>query len=196
MNFNRILTLLLLGLFCQSCATFDSRQLAPVYQKEFRYDTSHQTRIFQKWSTKSDFDDPVVDASIRGIYEKFLADAISRNECCVLVDSRSEADIIVEGVGYAESKQGALLAALITGATLYVIPSWVTEDIKIDVEVSRGQHKKKFQLNDHYTLVQWLPLIFAAPFTDSPKVARDKVVARVFDNLLLRMQKDRLLLSH
>lgn len=87
----------------------------------------------------------------------------------------------------------ALVPAVITGLSLYTIPSWATDRFEITAKVTLNNGKVfKYELADSATLVQWLPMIFAAPFYRIDTIPRD-VRKNLWRSLLLQMRNDGIL---
>jgi hypothetical protein len=87
----------------------------------------------------------------------------------------------------------AMIPAIITGLSLYTIPSWVTDHYDVTVKVMPLDGRERtYQLGDAMTTVQWLPMIVVAPFKNMVGVSED-VRVNIWKNLVVRMQKDGLL---
>jgi len=97
-------------------------------------------------------------------FEKVLA----ATNCCVIVDSRNEADVVIDGMIYGEGNPAAMIPAFITGLSLYTIPSWVTGKPHVSASVKQGETVREYDFRDEMTMVQWLPLILAMPFREHP----------------------------
>ena len=84
----------------------------------------------------------------------------------------------------------AILPALITGFSLYTIPSWATDKFGVVCIVKTTDGKqRKYELEDSSTLVQWLPMILAFPF-NMPNNVPVEVRKNIYKNLILKMQED------
>jgi len=61
----------------------------------------------------------------------------------------------------------AMIPALITGLSLYTIPSWATDNFDLVATAKRKDGlEKEYVLADSTTIVQWLPMIVAFPFNN------------------------------
>lgn len=83
----------------------------------------------------------------------------------------------------------AMIPAMITGFSLYTIPSWATDNFSLVAKVERkdGLHKE-YVLADSTTLVQWLPMIFLFPvnnFSVIPDVRKN-----MYKKVLSDMKED------
>ena len=87
----------------------------------------------------------------------------------------------------------AMVPAVITGLSLYTIPSWATDKFEILCKVKSANGKQyEYTLEDSSTLVQWLPMALAFPFNMPNKVPVE-VRKNIYKNLIIKMQKDGLL---
>ena len=84
----------------------------------------------------------------------------------------------------------AVVAAFLTGLSLYTIPSWQTQNYELKVSLSDGKNiDHSYKSNDHTTLVQWLPMVFAFPFAP-PFTAEDKVIERMYRDMAYKINQD------
>lgn len=84
----------------------------------------------------------------------------------------------------------AVVPALITGLTLYVIPSWQTQNYELQANLTDGKSiAYDYRSKDHTTLVQWLPMIFAFPFA-MPFTAEDKVIERMYADMAYKVSRE------
>lgn len=84
----------------------------------------------------------------------------------------------------------ALIPAFITGLSLYTIPSWATGTYTANVTVNApGKQPRSYALSDTVTLVQWLPMIFAAPVKGIVKVPTE-MRRNMWRNLIVQMETD------
>ena len=86
----------------------------------------------------------------------------------------------------------ALIPAFITGFSLYVIPSWATDNFEVSCKVSTADGQtREYKLKDSTTLVQWLPMIVVFPFKPITGVA--ELRKKIYKNLIIKMQEDGIL---
>jgi len=99
------------------------------------------------------------------------------------------ADISIDITLTNTGSPAAMIPAVITGLTLYIIPSWATDDFVLVAKVEREDGLKKvYTLADSTTLVQWLPMAFVFPvknFSVVPEVRKNMYKKMLFD-----MKKD------
>lgn len=96
------------------------------------------------------------------------------------------ADIKLDVVLTNSGNPAAMIPALITGFSLYTIPSWATDNFNLVVKAERKDGMiKEYTLADSTTLVQWLPMIFVMPaknFSLVPEV-RKNMYRKVLDDM-------------
>lgn len=184
------LTLTLLS----GCAGFKDNQLPIVNEADFSASTNTKTKVFTRWSIDTDVElNDTQKAMHSAASKERFEEILVGSDCCTVVEGPLQADVVVTGKTYIEDHSDAMAGALLTGLTLYTIPSWVTITPKISAEVSSGEKKRTYSFQDSMTMVQWLPMIFALPFTGNPISEGEKMENNVFKNLVLNIQNDGLL---
>ena len=84
----------------------------------------------------------------------------------------------------------AMVPAMLTGLSLYVIPSWATDRYEILCKEKAHDGKQhEYKLEDSATLVQWLPMVLAFPFNMPTKVPVG-LRKNMYKNVILKMQED------
>ena len=84
----------------------------------------------------------------------------------------------------------AVIPAFITGLTLFVIPSWATSHVHIAADVKAKNSNNSYELRDSMVMVQWLPMIFAMPFTGTPIKIEKEVGENTYRSLILKMKNN------
>jgi uncharacterized protein YecA (UPF0149 family) len=69
----------------------------------------------------------------------------------------------------------------------------VTGTIDLNVKAESGNLTKSYKLDDSFTLVQWLPMLFAYPFTGGAASTRDEMYENTYKHLLVQLKNDELL---
>lgn len=191
----QLLVVLSLAFAATGCATFPKHNLPVVTQADLASTAPAKTRVFSRWSmvSNSSLVNDQMKAAGAAIHKKYFDDAITRSGCCVLVEGPTEADVVVDGKALAENNPAAMIPAVITGLSLYTIPSWVTATTHIQVDAKKGDASKSYDVSDSLKMVQWLPMVFAMPFRDSVMKTGKSLDENVYNNLLLGMKKDGLI---
>lgn len=176
------------------CAAFKENNLPVVNDADLYPAANSKTKVFTRWSidTDADLNDTQKAMHAAASKERF-EEIIKGSDCCTIVEGPTEADVVVTGRTYVEDHSDAMVGAFITGLSLYTIPSWLTVTPQITAEVTSGETKHTYSFQDSMTMVQWLPMIFALPFTGDPISEGQKMENNVYKNLLLNIQKDGLL---
>lgn len=101
----------------------------------------------------------------------------------------NSADINIDITLTNSGNPAAMIPAIITGLSIYAIPSWATDNFNLIAKVERKDGlKKEYTLADSTTIVQWLPMIFFFPannFSVVPDVRKN-----MYKKVLSDMQKD------
>ncbi len=189
----RLISLLILTIAVTNCATFNYNRLPEIKSDELEFKAEKKTKIFSRWS--ADFDSTFNKERLGDIYysaQKASFEKIAKDtNCCTIVDSTDEADLVLQFKTYGESKSSAIFFAVLTGATFYVIPSWVTNDVHIEVKAQNKSANKGYDFADSAVFVQWLPLLLVAPFQErGPFEGATYVEENVFRNLIKRLKDD------
>ncbi len=86
----------------------------------------------------------------------------------------------------------AVVPAVITGLSLYTIPSWAKIDLEAICKVTTANGTtREYKLRDTATLVQWLPMMVVFPFKPFSEV--ESLRKNLYKNLIVKMQQDGLL---
>lgn len=88
----------------------------------------------------------------------------------------------------------AMAGAVITGLSLYTIPSWATIDFEVVCKVTTTDGRsREYKLKDTATLVQWLPMLVVFPFKSFSEI--EDLRKNLYKNLIVKMRQDGLLPS-
>lgn len=194
--FFSMILLSLAGLMLSGCLMVFEKNLEEVPEDHLSF-CDHPVHLYAKWGArlKGDQDeDSVFDyemsAAYKGIREKYFTDYITKHHCCKLVDSRNEADIIIDGVFFVTVPRDALFFSSLTSLSLYTIPSWFTQELHFQADVRRGDQLRTYNIRSSYTIYQWLPLIFAYPFSEPADSGNRILVKNVYDHFLMKLSED------
>jgi len=165
------ITICLALLICtslQGCAGFKGNNLAPVNPNDLKVTSNSNIKIYDTWTfeTTNNVIDAKTKEKIAETHKKNFEEALKNANCCILVSTANEADLVLTGKAIDENSMAAMLPAIITGVSLYTIPSWVTSKIHIVAKAQRADKNYGYELQDHMTMVQWLPMALAFPFAN------------------------------
>ncbi|MBM7060054.1 hypothetical protein JQX08_04985 [Pseudomonas sp. UL073] len=183
-------SLLSAALLLSGCAGFKANNLPEIGYDKLQPPSDARTKIFSQWKLESGY--PANEA-INASYKRQFDDVVAKSDCCTLVGSAAEADVVVDGKAYAEANPAAGLAATLSGFTMTVLPCWATLNVHISADVNRGDLSRAYDLRDSATMVIWLPMIVAMPFTDNPFKAEKEINENAYKNLVFRMKTDGLI---
>lgn len=177
------------------CAGFKANTLKPVDDSKFVKNSNTKTKIFTRWEFESSSiaKNDQANAMLVAMHKKYFEDALRGSNCCQTVESPAEADLVVDGKTYDENSRAAIIPAMITGFSLFTIPSWATATIHISATAKSEGLSKSYDLQDSMKMVQWLPMIFAMPFADNPIKAEKQVIENTYKTLVMNMQDDGLI---
>ncbi|HET8870385.1 MAG TPA: hypothetical protein VFM48_08065 [Aquabacterium sp.] len=187
--------LAVVALALPGCAAFRGEKLAKVDSTQLEVPHgATKLKVFARW-TSDVLVDPVPEKALQAgaeLSKKSFEDAIAASDCCTFVDQESQADLLVDGIRYIKRDNLTAAPALLTGLTLYLIPSWETTPFKVSVRAQKGMDMRVYELEDSVTTIQWLPFILAMPFAD-PLTVSSAVENNVYQTLVLKMKADGLL---
>jgi hypothetical protein len=87
----------------------------------------------------------------------------------------------------------AMIPAVITGLSFYIIPSWATDNFELRVSAKANGVSKTYVVKDSTRIVQWLPMAFVFPFHNFSTVT--DVRKNMYKTVIQRMQRDGLLVK-
>lgn len=127
--------------------------------------------------------------------EKEFVETLSESGYFVSIEpsAQGQTRLNITLTNYGNLGGGTLFAAVLSVATLAIIPCWVTDGYELKVTaVSPGGVLKEYMLDDAMTTAIWLPLAVVYPFKKPETVGRE-LRKNMYRHLLLRMQGDGLL---
>ena len=180
------------SVFLSSCLTVTADKLAKVTPDQIQTKGAPRVKMFTRWAGNiaNAHDKELVDV-IEGSIHKYKFEKLVRSlGCCLVVEGPTEADVIIDAKVNGEQKPLALFFAVLTGVSLYILPSWIHSELDWEVQVTAKGASQSYKLFDSLLLVQWLPLVVAVPFHDTPAELEQKMVENAYLNLLLKMKQD------
>ncbi|NJC88437.1 MAG: hypothetical protein FIB02_07895 [Desulfuromonas sp.] len=183
----------LLFVVIQGCACFPGNKLPQVdsfpplgeeeKKKTVSYSLSAETEMFGRSSN------PLA----RAVVENELADAIRESGYFTTWGSGINGEVTIDAQFVNAGDPAALIPAIITGLSLYIIPSWVTDEFILTATVKTQDGKEySYKLEDESKLVQWLPMaVVPGGMLEVPLSVRKNI----WKNLIIRMRQDGVLRS-
>lgn len=172
----------------QGCAGFKANNLAEVQPAALKVPKNSNVKIYDSWTLQSNngLMDGKAKEHVIESHKKSFEEALGSAHCCTIVSDPSQADLILTGRIIDENSMVGLVPAMITGFSLYTIPSWATSHVHLVVDAKRSDKEYKYDLKDHSTMVQWLPMMFAFPFAN-PFAAEKEVSANAHRTLVAKL---------
>lgn len=178
------------ALLTSGCVAYKNNNLPQVKQEDLQFSSNKKTKIFSSWisnSAKSHSRSAQINES--KILKKEFDRIVHLSNCCELVESSAKADIIIEGE-YFNDNDKIPPGVIITGLSLYLIPSWIDFKKHFVVNVKNQKTSSSYNLKDSITMVSWLPLAIIAPFRETPFKLEDQMLDNVLNTLLVKMKND------
>lgn len=133
--------------------------------------------------------EPLPEEAQKIIEEEFTSVLNSSGYFQSVTKGEEKADIAIKMKIVNTGDPSSLIGAVITGLSLYTIPSWATDNFKVVAEVTRKDGlSKTYELKDTTKIVQWLPMMFAFPFNNFSVIT--EVRQNMYRKVLADMQKD------
>ena len=111
----------------------------------------------------------------------------------VVKDGR-DADINLSVTFTDTTGPGVMIGGIISGLTLWTIPTWLTECYELKAVVkTKNNQTKAYEMSDSFTMVSWLPMILLAPVKNITTIT--DVRENMYRNLFMHMKDDGLLIK-
>ena len=162
----KFFALLIAVTLLSGCAGFQSNNLPNLSESDMDFvKQDNKMVVFSRF--KVDSTSVILDRDIAASYQKKKFDeALVNSGCCEISDDSANSDLVLSVKSTDHSNPAAVIPAILTGASLYTIPSWVTETRDFEVQVDNKQGKTEtYELKDSFVLVQWLPMMFACNYS-------------------------------
>lgn len=128
-------------------------------------------------------------------HRKALINAINETNCCEIVKSQFQADLVIDGGFHNNTSQAGLAFAVITGLSLYTIPSWMNVESQVTAKVTRKGKSQYYDINDSLFFSQWLPFAIAVPFRGFGFKDEIQMNTNLYRNFVQSLEKDGFLRS-
>ncbi len=177
------------------CAAFKANNLPPVDKASYQVANQEKVKVFSRWSfsTQNSMANAQSRAAASAVHKTHFEQALRASGCCDVVEGPEQADVVVDGVAIDEFNSAATVPAMITGFTFGVIPSWAKATVHIKATATMDGDQHKYDLSDSATMVMWLPMVLAMPFTDNVMTVEKNMADNAYKTLIARMKNDGLL---
>ncbi len=187
------LALLILMTSVSSCMAVRSDKYLAVTPEELKVTSSKKSKIFIDWGFDSSFFGQTGQSTINKLksdQKRILNDVIVESNCCEIVNEKEEANIFINGAFHNDSSNASLVFAMITGFSMYIIPSWGNSKMRVSAKVENGKISKEYDLNDSMLFAQWLPFIVVPIFAGNQIKVEGEVNKNLYKTLLAQIKKD------
>jgi len=186
--------LLATALNLTGCISFRANELPTARFDSSQPAAAQKTKVYSQWYAQQSRNHWDTSSATPNQYIQQRFDrALDESNCCTLVNKPELADVVLRGTAYSEPNPAAGIAGMISGFTFGAIPCWATTKVHLDATARNGAEERTYDLRDSATMVVWLPLIVAMPFSENPIKAEAEIDANAYRTLVLRMQRDGLL---
>lgn len=189
----KIICSILLLVLLTNCIFIKKNNIPTIQDNQLKTSSTKKSKIFLDWNCSTNIilnqERNAID-KLKFAHKKLFLEVINESGCCEVVYEKDKADIIVNGAFYDESSNAGIYFAYLTGLSLYVIPSWININMKIEANVENGNITKNYVLRDSMFMAQWLPFILATPFNGNPIQKEASLHKNLYKNLLLEMKND------
>jgi hypothetical protein len=180
-----------MALFATGCAMFPGNMIPPAGPYKPLPEGATKSRAVYTFSAGFDMLGSVEqEGEARVLLQSEFTDAFYQSGYFDTLSSGGDGDMIIRARLVNSGTPLALCPAVLTGLSLYVIPSWVTDLYEVTVTVVPRDGKERFyQYSDSSKLVQWLPMIFAFPTHDPVSVSKE-VRINIWKTVAIKMRDD------
>lgn len=189
----KTLTLLILLTSIASCISVRSNKYSAIKPEELKVSSTKKSKIFIDWGFHSSFfsqtKQNVID-KLKSDQKRILSDVIKDSDCCEIVNEKDEANIFINGAFHNETSDTGMVFAMITGFSLYTIPSWMNVKMRISAKAQNGKISKEYNLDDSMLFAQWLPFIVVPIFAGNQTTVEAEVNKNLYKTLISQMKKD------
>jgi len=191
LNALRTIAFFLVSFQITGCASFPRNQLPIAAKVQPAAANENKPSVSYSFSSGVDlFGKQDHNEKVRSILERELIDVLNESRCFASMSPNGPGDIYIQVELINSGNPAAMIPAIITGASLYTIPSWATDKYNVTAKIRvPGQKEHTYTFADSMTTAQWLPLVVVAPFKNMVNVSKD-VRKNIWQTMILNMQKD------
>jgi hypothetical protein len=193
-HLGRAALIVLMVVFFSGCAVFKGEKVpetvlpkldgANTTKPSISYDITSMSGIVKVDKSADIVQNIIAGELLNALEESNYFSRIAKND--------KDADVNLSVVMTNSGSPAAFVGAVITGLSLYTIPSWATDNFDLQAKAgNKAGMQKEYTLSDSTTLVQWLPMMFVFPFKHLGQVP--EVRKNMYRHLLLQMKNDGLL---
>ncbi len=181
------LALGILTILVSSCASFKANNLPAAQEIDYKAVKTDKIKVFSRWNYETTTADGAIWAAA---HKSWFDKAIIESGCCVIVEGPKDATLVVDGTAVDHLNPWTIIPIIFNGASLTIIPFWQTIVVDIKVTANKGSKQSNYALNDSFTYVSWLPMIFVFPFTGGPTKNKEELFLNTYQNLVIQLKRD------
>lgn len=127
--------------------------------------------------------------NLRAKQEIEFAEVLRESGYFAAVEKGNGKDVNISVELVEKGNPAAVAAAVVTGLSLYTIPSWATVELEATCRVTAADGRThEYKMKDSATLVQWLPMMVVFPFKSFSEM--EELRKNIYRTLIVRMQAD------
>ncbi len=184
---------LCLMIFLTGCLSFSKNQLPSVNLEKLPEGSKKSTVSYSFTSGENIFSKKDHNEITRKILENEFIEVLNESGYFSIVSSSGQADLNMQVRLVVSEDPAAIIPAILTGLTLYSIPSWVSTNFETTTKILALNKKEyNYALTDSMVTISWFPMIVVTPFFHPISISKT-VRRNIWKNLIIKMQKDGLL---
>jgi hypothetical protein len=191
----RIALALTLSITISGCAGFAGKRLPEVSTQSVQTSaaTTKAPFAFTYQFGKANFGDNLEYTTVNAVdlnsdYVKVFLESLRQSGHFDQAKTNADLKIDVRLIEVADPN--AIIGAMITGFSIYTIPSWMTIEQHFLVKVTHKGKVFNYALVDEMTFVQWLPMALLYPFNNPFKQVPQAIQSNAWNNLITKMKAD------
>lgn len=174
------------------CAGFHSTELAKISGDSLSRQSSSKPQIYLSVVYDGNMEMRRATKMAATVREEFDR-AVRVADCCMISANETDSDLTIKAKIYKYENPAALVPAILTGLSLYTIPSWATLEYTLKANVTtKSKQSFNYEIQDSWTLLQWLPMMFVFP-AYPPNKAEESVFRNLNEHLLYQLHQDKLI---
>jgi len=184
---------LVLLLLSSGCAMFDGNEIPDIVLSERAANVQQKPSVSFTTMARGGLGTPktLPENGQKKIAAEFRSVLEASNYFSSISNDDDSADVIINAEVTESGNPAAMIPAMITGFSLYTIPSWADSNLDILAKVKAGDQSKEYTAGDSTKLVQWLPMALAFPFKNFSVIS--DVRENMFRKILSDIESDGLL---
>lgn len=194
-NIQRLALILALSITISGCAGFAGKRLPEVTSQSVQAPAAATKApfAFTYQFGKANFGDNLENTTVNAVdlnsdYVKVFLESLRQSGH--FDEAKTHANLKIDVRLIEVANPNAIIGAMITGFSIYTIPSWMTIEQHFLVKVTHKGKVFNYTLVDEMTFVQWLPMALLFPFNNPFKGVPQAIQENAWNNLITKMKAD------